>query len=70
MSKSFQMKNNYSNQSTDYDFKLGVGEFQFSDLYNPIKLKELAEKFYSDLQNQNAELHEVSTNRARHRSKS
>ena len=43
-------------------FKLGIGEFQFSDLYSPIKLKELAEKFYGDLQNQNAELHEVLIN--------
>lgn len=55
----FQKEDNNSDQNSNYDFKLGIGEFNFSDLYNPFKLKELAETFYSELEQQNAELHSV-----------
>ncbi len=43
------------------DFKLGIGNFNFSDLQKPEKLKDLCEAFYADLQTQNAELHDVLT---------
>lgn len=56
MTTTIQVENN------NYDFKLGVGGFNYSDLYNPFKLKELAEKFYSEVNDQNPELGEVLTN--------
>lgn len=55
MTKTFPVENNDSN----YDFKLGVANFNYSDLYNPSKLKELAETFYNEVKSQNAELHDA-----------
>jgi NADPH-dependent glutamate synthase beta subunit-like oxidoreductase/NAD(P)H-flavin reductase len=46
----------------NFDFPLGIQSFNYSDLYNPFKLKELAEKFYSDLEQQDPLLHEVLVN--------
>ncbi len=43
---------------SNYDFKLGIEGFNYSDLYHPAKLKELAEIFYAEVKNQNAELHD------------
>ncbi|HSK73992.1 MAG TPA: FAD-dependent oxidoreductase [Pyrinomonadaceae bacterium] len=40
-----------------YDFKLGIIGFNFSDLYDAEKLKELAEKFYEQLKDANPLLH-------------
>ena len=59
MTKTFPVENNHSSQFSDYDFKLGIGGFNYSDLYNPFKLKELAENFYSEVKDQNAELHDA-----------
>ena len=39
-----------------FDFKLGINSFSYSDLFNAEKLRELAEVFYADLSEQNAEL--------------
>jgi NAD(P)H-flavin reductase/NADPH-dependent glutamate synthase beta subunit-like oxidoreductase len=38
------------------DFTLGFGNFSYSDLFKPEKLRELAEAFYADLSVQNTEL--------------
>lgn len=57
MTKTFQA----ANQDSNYDFKLGIEGFNYSDLYNPFKLKDLAEAFYDDLKTQNSELGEVLT---------
>jgi NADPH-dependent glutamate synthase beta subunit-like oxidoreductase/NAD(P)H-flavin reductase len=47
--------------NSNYDFKLGIEGFNYSDLFNPSKLKELAEVFYTELKTENAELGEVLT---------
>lgn len=57
--KTFQTRDDDPNLSADYDFKLGIGDFRFSDLYNPFKLKDLADSFYSELAQKNPELHAV-----------
>ncbi len=33
----------------DYDFELGINGFKYSDLYDAVKLRELAEKFYAEV---------------------
>lgn len=55
MTTTFQVENNDSNN----DFKLGISGFNYSDLYNPFKLKDLAETFYDEVKTQNAELHDA-----------
>ncbi len=57
MTTTSQVENDYSKQFSDYDFKLGVEGFNYSDLFNPFKLKELAETFYDEVKNRNAELY-------------
>lgn len=37
----------------NYDFDLGVVGFKYSDLFDAVKLKELAEKFYDELKQEN-----------------
>jgi hypothetical protein len=44
------------NELSNNDFSLGFGNFSYSDLFRPEKLRELAETFYADLTAQNAEL--------------
>ncbi len=46
---------NYSN----HDFDLGIPGFKYSDLFDAYKLKELAEKFYSEVEEQEPVLHEA-----------
>ncbi len=46
---------------TNHDFDLGVVGFKFSDLFDAVRLRELAEKFYDDLKDENALLHESLT---------
>ncbi len=43
------------------DFQLGINGFNYSDLSNPNKLKQLAETFYAELTEQNAELGDALT---------
>ncbi|NJM53055.1 MAG: hypothetical protein HC846_06470 [Blastocatellia bacterium] len=55
MTKTFQVEH----QDSNYDFKLGIEGFNYSDLFNPTKLKDLAETFYKEVKTQNAELHDA-----------
>ena len=55
MTTTIQIENNDSN----FDFKLGIDAFNYSDLYNPFKLKDLAETFYNQVKTQNPELHDA-----------
>ena len=43
------------------DFDLGVVGFKFSDLFDAVRLRELAEKFYEELSEENALLHDALT---------
>lgn len=43
------------------DFDLGIEGFRFSDLFDASKLKELAERFYSDVKDQEPMLHSALT---------
>lgn len=38
---------------SNYDFDLGVVGFKYSDLFDAVKLKELAEKFYDEVKQEN-----------------
>lgn len=44
-----------------YDFDLGVVGFKFSDLFDAVRLRDLAEKFYDELREENALLHDALT---------
>lgn len=44
-----------------YDFDLGVVGFKYSDLFDAVRLKDLAEKFYEELNQENPLLHEALT---------
>ena len=39
---------------TNHDFDLGIVGFKYSDLFDAIKLRELAEKFYGEIKEENA----------------
>ena len=41
------------------DFNLGIVGFKYSDLYDAVKLKELAEKFYAEVAEKEPVLHEA-----------
>src|SRR5580765_7629386 len=43
------------------DIELGIHGFNFSDLFDAVKLKELAERFYAEIEGQNAVLHSAIT---------
>ncbi len=45
----------------NHDFHLGVVGFKYSDLFDAVKLRELAEKFYDELKTENALLHDALT---------
>ncbi|HLL99869.1 MAG TPA: hypothetical protein VK400_02335, partial [Pyrinomonadaceae bacterium] len=47
--------------AANHDFNLGIAGFRYSDLYRAEKLKELAEKFYASLTEENPLLHEALT---------
>lgn len=47
--------------TANQDFDLGVVGFKFSDLFDAVRLGELAEKFYDDLKDENALLHAALT---------
>ena len=44
-----------------FDFDLGIDGFQFSDLFDAVKLKELAESFYAEVKDDDAVLHSALT---------
>ena len=45
--------------SSEHDFNLGIVGFKYSDLYDAVKLKELAEKFYEEVSEKEPVLHEA-----------
>jgi NADPH-dependent glutamate synthase beta subunit-like oxidoreductase/NAD(P)H-flavin reductase len=59
MTGTFPTERNYSTDSSQYDFDLGIAGFRYSDLYDAEKLKELAEKFYRELAEKDAVLSEA-----------
>src|SRR5690349_1487101 len=44
-----------------HDFDLGVVGFRYSDLFDAVKLKELAEKFYQELSERDPLVHDALT---------
>ena len=36
--------------ATGFDFQLGIEGFRYSDLYDAVKLRELAERFYAEVE--------------------
>ncbi|MCW5960142.1 MAG: FAD-dependent oxidoreductase [Pyrinomonadaceae bacterium] len=46
---------------TNFDIELGVPGFQYSDLYDAVRLKDLAEKFYDEVSTFDPVLHEALT---------
>ncbi len=49
------------NASTQFDFKLGIDGFNYSDLYDAVKLRRIAENFYDSVKAENPILHEALT---------
>ncbi len=45
------------NCGSDHDFDLGISGFKFSDIFDAIRLKDLADKFYEDLAGKDPLLH-------------
>lgn len=43
--------------ATSFDFDLGIAGFRYSDLFDAVRLKDLAEKFYSELETKEPLLH-------------
>src|SRR5215203_4970271 len=48
-------------RAANLDFDLGVVGFKYSDLFDAVRLRELAEKFYEELKEENALLHDALT---------
>ncbi len=48
-------------RAANLDFDLGVVGFKYSDLFDAVRLAELAEKFYEELKEENALLHDALT---------
>jgi hypothetical protein len=42
----------FTNESSNHDFDLGIVGFKYSDLFDAVKLKELAEKFYAVIEDE------------------
>ncbi len=47
--------------SSEHDIQLGIAGFRFSDLFDPAKLKKLADAFYAEVENQDEVLHKALT---------
>ena len=45
----------------NHDFELGIPGFHYSDLYDAVRLRELAEKFYAEIEEEDPLLHEALT---------
>ena len=52
-----EKQNILANEQNDRDFDLGVAGFKFSDLFDAVKLREIAEKFYGEVEKENPVLH-------------
>lgn len=51
----------FSANNGQNDFELGIDGFRFTDLFDAVKLKELAERFYADVEKDDAVLHSALT---------
>jgi NADPH-dependent glutamate synthase beta subunit-like oxidoreductase/NAD(P)H-flavin reductase len=52
-----ETESTFARRTSEYDFELGLAGFKFSDLFDALKLKELAEKFYAEIEADNPVLH-------------
>jgi len=52
---------NFNENGGQNDFELGVEGFRFSDLFDAVKLKELAERFYAGIEKDDEVLHSALT---------
>lgn len=50
-----------ASSNIDYNFDLGIVGFKFSDLFDAVKLRELAEKFYDEVSQENPLVHDALT---------
>ncbi len=54
-----EKENINTNNLSNHDFDLGIPGFKYSDLFDAYKLKELAEKFYSEVEEKEPVLHQA-----------
>ena len=54
-----EKEQNFSTELSNYDFDLGIENFKYSDLYDAVRLKELAEKFYAEVEEKDPTLHKA-----------
>lgn len=54
-----ETENTNTHNLSDRNFELGISGFKYSDLFDAVKLKELAEKFYSDVKEREPVLHQA-----------
>lgn len=47
-----------TNKQNNYDFKLGIDGFTYSDLYKPSRLRELTDVFYKEIKESDEQLYE------------
>jgi NADPH-dependent glutamate synthase beta subunit-like oxidoreductase len=59
MTTSVSNQTGASGGNNEFDFPLGIEGFNYSDLYEPQKLKLLADTFYAEVARYNPELHEA-----------
>ena len=53
----------------NHDFELGIPGFHYSDLYDAVRLRELADKFYAEIEEEDPLLHEALTTTSKHEAK-
>ncbi len=56
-----EKQNTIINKLTDYDFNLGIAGYKYSDLFDAVKLREIAENFYGEVKKENPILHDALT---------
>lgn len=56
-----EKQNTFTNEPNSYDFDLGIVGFKYSDLFDAVKLRELAEKFYDEVKKENPVLRDALT---------
>ncbi|MDQ3712231.1 MAG: FAD-dependent oxidoreductase [Acidobacteriota bacterium] len=56
-----EKQTNNINKLTDYDFNLGIAGYKYSDLFDAVKLCEIAENFYGEVKKENPILHDALT---------
>ena len=55
------MTDSFATGNQSHNIKLGIDGFYFSDLFDAVKLRELAEKFYSEIKDIEPTLHSALT---------